>query len=105
MIEKISALEDQAESEKKELSGYQIIQNAKEIYLASSIADIEDDEINNFKTNYLKSLIKYGYTAKGEWEQSGQIALRLFQDALHVENKLPIAYYRIGFISEYGTVK
>lgn len=98
VVKKISMLEDQAELEKIGLSGYQIIQNAKEIYLASIKAEIEDCDKNNCRGNYIKSLIDYGYIAKGEWEQSGQMALRLFEDALKIDRKLPIVHYRIGHI-------
>lgn len=87
------------DKEDVDASPRQLINAARRIYLISrNVELLSEAEKAFYKNKYINQLLDYGYRAKGGWEEGGNVAKGYFDDALNIEEKLPIAHYRLGHI-------
>jgi len=77
---------------------YEIVNTYKDLYNLAKKADLDPLTIEQYRKDYLFYLLEYGYEYKKTWEDSGKTAQRIFLEALGVDEKLPLAHYRLGYI-------
>jgi tetratricopeptide (TPR) repeat protein len=97
--------EDQDEDKEKDENT--AIAISEKIYRASLSADIDVQERDYYKKDYIRNLLTFAKQTKSKWRDHGRLAEEKLKKALFIEKNLPLAYYRLGHIhfrrTDYAT--